>query len=485
MRNRYFIFILAIFIMAFTSCNVQGTLLDPETTAQNLTGMRSILTGLDSMLALGVESGDDVDFARTIDPNSSNADIADLLQDGSGNALSPSAVYSNFGGTGDNEVRVPESGYFDDYYTSGMQAYFKISPESGDIYRIKLYVFPRTDFAVKYDYEEYLVDESATLTSWAWENMNDNNQAGELSVYKTYFSDGTAADRTIEFSSVDGDGNGYADEGYGAFSVPSNIIGNSDYDYPDTVNEPSRISDDNSITWSSHTKSAISSNHTELEEFYTELGDDYSGIMYRTKAQWWNTGKDTVTRYEGNLNDGTLTSRSLTTTGNSWDIWETETKEIAKGMDGGKITYSSIYDVWWSAPSEATGNSSYRQVVSLTETGIDTNSFSGEMTEYWGSFGGTYNLSLTNNNNGTYTLRRSGWSSASRSVDSSDLTLVVNQRDDMSFTMAVGNGTFSGNFVQGSIEGTYSENGSKADVTIDPSGITVDGSSYKYSELAE
>ncbi|MBB6480585.1 hypothetical protein [Spirochaeta isovalerica] len=484
MKNKYSLLILTISILAFASCQMQGELLDPESTAESLIGMRSILSGMETMMALAVESDESIDYARTIDPYSENADIAEHLQDGSGNPLSPSTVYANFGGTGSNEVRVPSTGYFDDYYTSGIQAYFSISRETADHYRIRLFVFPRTDFSVKYDYEEYLVDESTALTSWEWENMNDDNEAGKLTTYKTFFADGTVADRTVEWNSVDTNGNDFADEGYDAFTVSSDITGSGDYSYPDTVAEPSKLSDDDTVTWSSHTVSEISANNTKVEEFYTESGSDFSGIVYSSKERW-GTDKLTVTRYEGNSAAGTLISRSLSTTGNAWDTWETETEVIEKGLSGDRTTYSSTYDVWWADPSEISGNSSYRQVLNLTETNVDSNSYSGTMTEYWGSIGGSFNIYLINNDNGTYTLNRSGWAFASRSAADSDLSVVVDQRDDLSFTVNVGAGTFSGNYIQGALAGTYSEGGSSLEVTIDSSGITAGGVNYKYSELAD
>ncbi|MBN2659442.1 MAG: hypothetical protein JXR86_20465 [Spirochaetales bacterium] len=490
MKNKFSILILSILIAALASCNMQGELIDSEVTAENLIGMRSLLPGLEALLALGVESGETVDFAaRTIDPTVENADIEAWLQDGSGNPLLPSEVYAANGGNGTNRVRIPSSGYIEDYYTEGMEAYFFLSRGSTDgVYRIELYIYPRTDFSVKYNYEEYLVDENTLTTTWAWQNMDELGNAGQLVAYRTAFADGTEADRTIVWSSADDNGNYFADAGYGAFSVGDDMLGSADYDFPVAIAEPVRLTNDSFITWSSHTSSTILSNNSEVgtvEEFYTESADEFSGVIYSTEE---NGGTDsrTVTRYAGNGPDGTFTARSRTETGNSYSIWETETNEVIKGTAGDRITYDSTYDSWWSDPAAAQGElSSYRMKMALVETEADSNSYTGTMTEYWGARGGSYNITLDNRNNGTYKIKKSGWTSVSRGVLEEDLEFDVDQNDNLSFSLSVGAGSFSGRYIRGSITGTYSENGSTAGVSIDSAGITVDGIHYKYSELAQ
>jgi hypothetical protein len=487
MRNKSIYVFLSALILAAASCNIQDEILDPETTAETLTEMRSVLTGMEGMLALAVEEEDSDDFgARTISPwagghdGYSNADVSAIM--GTNDApKTPDQVYASLSGSG--EKRAPETGYMSDLWSEGNDAYFYISPEGSDYYRIKLYTFPRSDFSVKYDYEEYLVEADDT----GWGNMDDDLNAGKLTEYKSYLSDGTVADREIMWNSTDGDSNGFADEGYASFSVGNDILGDdfSEYEYPSGISEPSKDSTDDSITWSSWTSSQISRNSTEIEEFYTEEGDSFSGVMYSIKERW-STDTKSVIRYEGDFSTGASLSRRLTTTGNSWDIWATETEIITKGLDSGKITYSQVTDLWWDDPEGAEGRtSSSGTVLTLTETEVDSNNYSGTLSEYWGTRGGTYDVSLTNNENGTYTLSKSGWTSASRSAAGSDMNIVVDQSDDLSFTVSLGNGSFSGNFVQGAITGTYTEGTASAEIIIDSIGITVDGQEYKYSELAE
>jgi len=477
MKKKIRIALTASIILALASCNTQGELLEPEATAKNLVPMRSLLSGMESMLALAVESDTSVDFARTIDPTAGegNNSVSAIMRTDAGAPKTPEQVYNSRTGTG--EKRFPEIGYMENLWTKDTQAYFYISPEDGNKYRIKLYTFPRLDFSVKYDYEEYLVE--ANDGTWAY--SNDKGEAYHLSTYKTYLSDGTVVDREIKWS------NGMEDwsKGFAPFSTGADILGAnfSQYDYPATITFP-----DNTIgaDWSSHTVSRIGKNGATVEEFYTEKDSLYSGVMY-SAGKRWSADKLTVTRYSGNLTEGSLISRSLSTTGNSWGFWETERNVIEKGVNAdSKTTYSSAYDVWWSGPAQAAAKtSSYRQELSLVETGVDTHNYSGTITEYWGPLGGTFNIGLTNNNDGTYTLQYSGWSVASRNAMGSDLSIVVDQRDNLSFSLKIGVGTFNGNFVQGALIGTYSEGGSSLEVTIDSSGITAGGTNYKYSELAE
>ena len=482
--------LLAGFLTALLACNVQGTDRDAETIANELTDMRSILTGLEVTMALAVEPDSPEDFgSRTIAPTTSNADIAEYLYDESNNALSPAEVYTKFGGIGTNEVRVPsvDDGYFDDYYTESNQAYFYISKETEDYYRIKLYVYPRANFQVKYDYEEYLVDISATLTSWNWENMDEYGNAGQLITYKSYLADGTVAEKNIEWSSQDVDENDFADTGYAAFAVGADILNGdySQYEFPILITEPVKDSGNNVLIWSSHTKSTISRNGISMDEFYTESGsDNYSGVIYLDKDRWY-TNFNTVTRYEGNSATGIESVRKLSTTGFRGSIWQTETDLIERTVNTGIVNYDREYNVWWKSPESAKSvTSQYKAVVHLEESGVDTNSYSGQITEYWGTRGNTYNINLTNNNNGRYSFRRSNWATASRST-TSDLTVIVDQTDNFSFSLNVGSGSFSGNYLSGELVGTYTSNGSTSSVTINSSGVTVDNTDFSYDQLAD
>jgi len=466
-------------LISLVSCDLNSgaEYLGSEETATEMVPMRSLLSGFDALMALGVEDEDSVDYGiRTIDPfaGNDNTDVAAIIGTDA-SPLSPEEVYNNLTGTG-SEKRAPSTGYISDLYGEGNDAYFLISPEGTTHYRIKLYTFPRADFNVKYDYEEYLVEKDDT----AWAFMNDSHIGNQLTLYKTYLADGTVAIRNIE-QSYSGAGSCYAD-----FTVGSDILGAdlSDYTYPAAITEPTHTADGE---WASYTTSVISKKNISVDEFYTEpTATTYSGVTYISQDLWRSSTKNTVTRFSGHRSDGSLSAHSLTVVSNASSAWQTDTDVIEIANNAGLIEYSRTHETWWSGPDAATGNSSHKMVMDLTETGVDTNEYSGTITDYWGSYGNTFNVSISQNTNGSYKLRRSGWSFSGRSLTSdSDITIDIDQLDNLAFALEIGNGSFAGSYVQGAFVGTYTIGNVTVPAIIDPSGISVEGTFYSFDQLVD
>jgi len=480
MRKIIFSVSAAILFISLASCNLNsgGEYLGSEATAEDLVPMRSLIAGFDAVMALGVEDEDSVDYGiRTIDPyaGNSNTDVEDLIGT-SASPKSPETVYGELTGAAGTEKRAPSEGFISDLWGEGNDAYFLISPEGADHYRIKLFTLPRADFKVKYNYEEYLVEDDEA----GWGFMNDSLDTNKLTSYKSYLADGTVAVRTIK-STYDG----ATDNCYADFSVESDILGNrSYYDFPITISEPAHTS---AGEWASYTTSVITGKDIDIDEFYTEPTETtYSGVTYISQDFWRSSRKNTVTRFAGDRTAGSETVNSMTVVSNGTSAWQTHTEEISITTVDDKINYTRTSNTWWSGPDSATGDSNSKTVLALEETGVDTNEFSGTITNYWGSLGGSFTVNITQNSNGSYKLRRSGWSFKRRSIASdSDVAVDISLSDNLGFSVEVGLGTFTGNYEQGSFVGTYTIGGISVPVIVDPTGISVEGTHYTFDELVD
>ena len=362
MKNIFKIIIALFFAGLIFSCNPGGVVTTSDDAAKDLVSLRSLLSGIDASLGLlADEKQESKVLSRAITPSDADSTLTG----------DPADIYSQFNGTGSNEVRVPSSVYFQDYYNSGDEAYFTMEPE-GEYYRIILYIYPSVNFDIKYNYEEYLVAPND------WTNMNDDFVSGKLSKYKTYFSDGSVAERTIEFTSADSDSAGYYNNEALIGAVSDEILESGNYDYPDPITDPATSS---TGSWSSKTNSTIatrSGSDISAVEYYTEGDNTYSGVTYISTEQTflWATQSKTVVRFSGDFSDNTSKERSLTTIGNVGSIWYTETNEIDIHTSSDRIVYDKVLKLWYDNPDSAKSRTSdYQQNLHLVGSDVNTNQY--------------------------------------------------------------------------------------------------------------
>lgn len=461
------------------SCNPNAGITTSAEAAKELVPLRSLLSNMEASLGLIADDDDSARaMSRTVDSGS----------DVSLNGKTPSEAYTDFGGT-TGEVRIPNIGYFNDFDgNEGVQAYFTMEPD-GDYYRIKLYTYPAVNFNVRYNYEEYLVGSGNNGTTDDWTYMDASHNPYRMISYKTYFADGSVADRTIEFTSADSD-TYYSNTDLKAKVTDTIFDGNYDYDSPAPT--------DSSITgvdWSSKTTSVVNvrrGSDINVTEYYTEGTDStYSGVTYMSTEQisLWGTQSKSVIRFSGDTSANTSKERSLTTIGNIGSIWYTETNRIDVSNSNGRIVYDRIQKIWYGDTDYAEGHtSSYQQNLHLEETGENTHQFTGYVEDFWGtgSTGNKFNISIGKVRSGVYKLRRFGWSLASRALDSElELDLTKSSvSDDVFVKIPVGSGEFFGYYEHGAFTGVFTaSNGESFSAAIDRAGISVNGTVYTYPEL--
>lgn len=450
--------------------------------ASELTGLRSLLSGIDASLGL-IEDGKQNTkvLARSVDGGSDDSLSGKL----------PSDVYSEYGGSG--KVRVPSTNYFQDFYgNEGVEAYFTMEPD-GDYYRIKLYTYPSVNFEIKYNYEEYLVGSGSNGTTDTWTYMNDAHISYRFSKYKTYFSDGSIADRELTFTSEDTGPAEYYNSTTLVNAVSDDILGSGEYNYPFSIPELVH-SAANSGDWSSRTESIVDIRgiyDLNSVEYYTENAGISSGVTYvSTDRVWlWGTESKNVTRFRGNSSTGVSKERSLTTIGSIGSVWYTQTNAVDIKLQAKRVVYDKVEKLWYLNPGSADdGNVFYHQNLHLIETAENSNQYTGYVEDFWGSgtFGNRYNISLSKKADGSYKYKRSGWSSAFRSVkEDLELTLTKSKDIDVVFvSIPVGSGRFYGLYENGAFTGVYTAaNGQDYSVSVDSVGISLNGTLYKYNEL--
>ena len=463
------------------SCNPNAGITTSSDAARELLPLRSLLSGVDASLGLIAGANQNSkSLSRTVS-NTSDVSLKGKM---------PSTVYTDYGGSG--TVRVPSTGYFNDFDgNAGVQAYFTMTVE-GNYYRVKLYTYPAVDFSVRYNYEEYLVGSGNGGTTDDWTYMNDSHTPYRMISYKTYFADGSVADRTIAYTSSDSNAGGtpFYDNGALTAKVVDNILGSGNYDYPGSITPPVKSSTGN---WSSQTVSTVNVRHgsdISATEYYTEGTGGYSGVtyLYTPTTYLWGTESKSVIRFSGDTS-GNSKERSLTTIGNSGSIWFTQTNAIDVTTSANITTYDKVQKLWYHDPTYAQSHtSSYQQHIHLVETGVNTYQFTGDVEDFWGtgSKGNRYDFSVTKNSKGGYELKRSGWSTASRSIKS-DLVLELTKSkvsDDVFIRIPVGSGDFYGYYEHGSFVGVFTAStGRQFSAAIDAAGISIDGTTYQYSAL--
>ncbi len=436
-----------------------------DAAALELSELRSLLSGVDASLGLLVDDNPaSKTLSRAIAPGDADPDLA---------GKAPSVVYSEFGGSG--EVRVPSTGYFQDYYNQGDEAYFTMT-EEGANYRIKLYMYPSVNFDIKYNYEEYLV------TTTDWTNMNDALEAGKLSKYETYFADGSVARREITYTS-----NGVNDK-YASFSVSDDILGSGEYDYPSPIVDPSHTSAGN---WSSKTESTVDIRgpyDLSAVEYYTEdTATTYSGVSYITTKGNSRRSGNTVLRFSGDSDTGASKERSLSTIGTRFTL----TTAVDISLDANRIVYNKVLKLWHAVPgSVSDSNISHEERTYLMETGVDTNLYTGytEVYRRGKAIGKKHLISLTRKTDGSYKFKRAIGISNSKAVDSeSELELILTKSKDFDVVFVnipMGSGRFFGIYEHGAFIGVYtSGNGQDYSASVDQFGVNIDGIDYSYDEL--
>lgn len=409
------------------------------------------------------------------------------------NGKTPEEVYNEFGGTGTNYIRVPNTGYFDDFYGKGsnIRAAFFMTPttlsENATGYIIDLYMEPYLDLSVDYDYEQYKI----SYNSWEFKLEN-------LLTYKTYLSDGSIANRNIIEIKEDGD----SYRGYEMFDVSDILTNLDDYLYPNTIPEPTLAS--TGIGWYSHTESEINSFFKDIiaEEFYTESSTDNtinSGITYiRTKNnRLWSTNTKTVVRF--NRNGKKQNTKVFTTTGNIGAIWYSASDDItidSTGTNNELTHYKKTFIEWWKDPQNISeSNFKYKEIIEMNEIGENTAEYEGTLKKFWNgkNTGNGYYISLTKDNNDNYVFIIYGqWFEA---VDKSFGTKqIVKSEESESFiksfkiidnklVIEINDGVFTGYFNNGAFTGEFEiEEKKYENIVIDTFGIALGNEKFNFDE---
>lgn len=402
----------------------------------------------------------------------------------------PDEVYKEYGGDGKNEIRVPNSGYIDNFYGEGsnIRAAFYMTPttltDDSTGYIIDLYMEPYLDLSVDYDYEKYKI----THDSWEFklENLLD---------YKTYLSDGSIANREIIEQKDDWN----SDVGYAMFDVPE-VLNNLDlYLYPDTIPQPATTT---GIGWYSHTKSEIQNFFRDIvaEEFYTESSTDMyinSGVTYiKTKSDMlWDTKTKTVVRFE--RNGHFQSTKAFTTTGNIGSTWYSALDDVtidSTGSNNDLTHYKKTFMEWWKDPENIrSDNFSYKEIIEMDEKGKDTAEYEGTIKEFWNgrTTGNGYHVSLVKDNNDNYIFTIDWqWFEATDKAFNKSIIKSENSNPIKSFKIVDNNlvielngGIFRGHFCNGVFTGEFEfKDKIYKDVVIDTFGIKIGKDKFRFDK---
>ncbi|GAB6189015.1 hypothetical protein JCM30566_07540 [Marinitoga arctica] len=397
---------------------------------------------------------DKIPISKTV-----NVENIDVLKD-----KTPDDVYLEYKKDDKDYVRVPSTGYFDNFYGEGsnVRAAFFMTPttlsDDSTGYLIDLYLEPYLDLSVDYDYEKYKISHD----SWDFklENLID---------YKTYLSDGSIVDRDIIEQKEDWNSN----VGYAMFDVPAVLSNIDKYIYPEVIPHPATSTN---IYFYSHTKSTINTFFSEIlsEEFYTEAASDgsiNSGITYidADDGFLWSTKTKTVVRFMRNGNISK--SNAFTTTGNIGLIWYSALEEVtidSTGVDNELTHYKKKFMEWWDEPEYISDdNFSYKEIIEMDELGENRAEYEGTIKKFWNgnNRGNGYHVSLLKDENDNYVFTIDWqWFEATDKSFAKDV--IVKTADDEKYiksfkiidnelVIQIGDGVFKGHFNNGAFIGKY------------------------------
>ncbi|AEX85424.1 hypothetical protein XO10_04590 [Marinitoga sp. 1135] len=482
--KKVLLFIFALSIL-FSGCIFNKEEVSLKPVAETLAPLREYISTAETIIGLAQGKKEDVIPEKTVNIEH----IPDLI------GKTPEQVYIEYGGTGSNTVRVPNTGYFDNFYgkDSHIRAAFYMTPttltDESTGYILEVYMDPYLDLSVKYDYEKYKV----AFNSWEFKLKN-------LLEYKTVLSDGSVVNRNIIEQKEDWD----STVGYAMFEAPDILQNLNEYLYPDNIPQPATTT---GIDWYSHTISEIDSfwNRITAEEFYTESsteinGEDIfmnSGITYiKTEKDFlWDTDTKTVVRFKTVGKD--QTTKSFTATGNIGVIWYSASDDVtidATGSENNLTHYKKVFMEWWDSPENISENNfSYKEIIELEETGENTAEYEGTIKKFWNGndTGNGYYVSLKKDSNDNYVFSI-GWqwfeatdkSITKGDASSEDSNIESFQIVDNELVIKLKNGgTFKGHFANGAFVGTYEYNGETYNnVIISSIGIALNDQKFKFNK---
>ena len=283
----------------------------------------------------------------------------------------------------DGYARFPSgSGFIADFYgEAGNQAYMTLHQMEdgwGD-YRVNLYVYPTLSPAVWYEIERYRVNGD----SWT-EIIDETGEANAIAYEQltTYYFDGREENRDVVWSR-------WADAAPGDryvasyFEIPVSFD-DDDFDYPDSIVAPTKTTadfDDYAVEVHTTVTNKHRRNQFESEgvEFYMEDDNDvvvnkYSKSYFKERMAWGKFTHDTETvRYYSVDEDGNKVVRAKTVNEFSNDGSRTTTESIDITIDADVTSYDS------QITAALAGDQSYEVEISLTETGVDTNIYTGTL----------------------------------------------------------------------------------------------------------
>lgn len=463
-------------IFAITSC-VQPEPLTSQDIVADLQYLQSYIFTVEAGLMIAEE---DYATSRTAAyANSSRAITPSTPDPAIAPTDSPDAVYSS-SSSADTVRTFPDAGgFYNDYYSVGQQAYFTMEPvtnsavtaahtgaggNAAQVYKIVLKIYPRDDFNILYTEEIYYIIEAFT------NYYADDGTPNRWESYKTYFVDGTAAVRDIQW--VSSDDATY----YDTFSVPNFKDGGTNpYAYPSgtitktTAGTPSGTA---TASYSSFTVSTIDSDWQTITSYdsYTESGTDYTGVSYTQKADDGGTvSEQTVSFSKIDASSGSRVVRSELRKGD-WYVGREEVLVTTNMIESITLVTSSS-EVWYSQDTNKVPSSSV--VLNLTETSADSGNYTGTQTNLWGSTGDVYNVSYTSDSvTGEYDIDMTWTGSASTAGNSGKIKM--NSLSSVSLTLPIKSGTFEGSYSQGSFSGSYTVDSQVFDVKVDKNNIYID-----------
>ncbi|MBN2618359.1 MAG: hypothetical protein JXR64_08635 [Spirochaetales bacterium] len=384
--------------------------------------------------------------------------------------LKPSEVFTNNSNEVSNDtLRIPQTGTIQGIYNSNNDFYLTLKDLGSNIYRVKLYVYPRNIFEIDYILEDYIVDEdknntdSTNSTIWSWSNYDNKGNFDNYINNTVYYRDGTYSNKKIEWSGQ---------------NVILNLVKNSAPDLDDNIADvllnidnyvyPTEIqlytNDTSTGQYSSVTSFLLKgSRYTqEGEEFYTEDSQYSYGYTYSDGSKRFDNNKY-VTRYIQDRDNNLTNIVSLHTNGDYF----TELSRINKTAN----TYYSESHIWYEAPvSTLNINAASSIILNLTLSGT---SYTGTIEQYWGSFGIKHNYEI-DTLTGNITI--SWLNTVSRSLNSGiDLNNLDNIRIGSSDSWE-----FIGSYEMGNLIGTYKYNNVDYEVVIDLEGIEIESEFLKW-----
>jgi len=445
--------------LLFFSCDIFSTMdvSDPNVVS-DAQDMQALIPGAEAALAVFKNTSTVKTFWAGV--STSNFDTSTVG--------TPADAYSDYLVSGKDYARFPQTGYMEDYYgTKGNDAYLELRKATdgwGD-YVVTLYIYPVLSTSVYYIKEQYRVK----ATNWDMVNRDGVADPVAYEINETHYYDGRVETRKVLWTRY----------------VDDNILPASDFNYVDDPNDLSITTDftkdeipdfakaaatSGDGQFSSITESTIPATpesgfiSTWAKEFYSELSDGYhysqSYVFDNLNALARNTETKTIRVYKEQASTGDKWIRSKSVAKFTWfnQTWTTTTTEKID------ITNTANGVVYNSTTVKTKDGNKTEIIVNLTETGLNTNTYTGTQTiKFYDSIGRLvyslkYNVRL-NREDGLQMTDANG--NVILSLSASDQNLLH------TIKITLRHGSFSGRIIgRGILKGIYTSGYRRASVTV-------------------